>query len=65
MHAIAQSAAPLDSTYPRQVRIPGTAELCRDCVVEESSAEEPWADFCRGLVRPAMLLPMADANASE
>lgn len=65
MHAIAQSTATLANTYPRQIHIPGTAELCRDCVVVESSAEEPWADFCRGLVRPAMLLPMADANASE
>jgi hypothetical protein len=28
--------------------------------VVDSSAEEPWAELCRGLQRPAMLLAYAD-----
>lgn len=29
----------------------------------ENSTDEPWVDFCRGLKRPAFLLPFTEGEA--
>ena len=56
----------LIGTKPRftGARAATTVRMCQECVVEESSASEPWADFCRTLQRPAMLLAETDCETS-
>jgi len=46
-------------------RAPSTTELCSDCVVLESSADQSWADFCRTLSKPAFLLADVFSDDSE
>jgi hypothetical protein len=43
---------------------PGRAQkLCAAAVIVESAADQPWAEFCRALKRPAFLL--ADNSFAE
>lgn len=61
--------APLHSysAPPRQSTVAGAGGVGRECQAQviESSSEQPWAEFCKGLKEPAFLLPVTSLGDAD